>query len=347
MALASRYLFFLTQDTLTVTMVSPTEGATVTDAEISVEWTFAPGTQSTYRVQVWDDAVKTTRMYDSGVISTGGQSHIIPSGSLDNSTTYYLQVDIVTIDGQAGQSDLTSFITSFAPSVNISGVTVTPVPAGTPPHNQIDWTQVTPGAGETFIRYNVYYKKTGTSTWTRVKTIDAIGTIQYLHYEVPSLNSYDYAVTWTATDGAGNTLESIKNAVADSLEFNDGWLQNTDDVTEYVQMPGRAPATFTPRQLVEMRRARGRLTPTAFISEYEATEISWTIKPQLHSSRDLWDDLKTLFTAQREEAAVLCFRAGHSGDRFFAQITQLSRSDDSGTYSVSISLQQVFFDEAV
>jgi hypothetical protein len=225
------------------------------------------------------------------------------------------------------------------------------------PGIQVDWTQWSQ-SGWTFVQYNVYRRRStyndpwgvavAAGDWTRIAVITDVATIQYTDPHLVSARNYNYTVTVTANNGVDN-IESAKQGAppTDSVTYQDAFLHNTSDFDEYTPIEGQPPARFAPRQLVELRRARGRLTPTAFISELEATEVDWNIKPHLHTAKDTWNALKLLQTTQRETAAVLCMRSGTQEDLHFVQISDLSRSDDIGTYTIRLSLQEVFFDEAV
>lgn len=225
------------------------------------------------------------------------------------------------------------------------------------PAIQLDWTQWSQ-SGWTFIQYNVYRRRStyndpwgdavAAGSWTRIAVITNVATIQYTDPHVVSARNYDYAVTVTANNGAAN-LESAKQTTppTDSVTYGDAFLHNTANFDEYTPIEGQPPATFTPRQLVNVRRARGRLTPTAFISEFEASQIEWNIKPYLHTARDTWNALKLLQQHQREEAVVLCMRSSAQQDLHFVQITDMSRDDDRGVYTIRLSMQEVFYDEAV
>jgi hypothetical protein len=223
------------------------------------------------------------------------------------------------------------------------------------PAIQIDWTEWSQ-IGWTFIQYNVYRRRStyndpwgvavAAGDWTRIAVFTDVTTVQYTDPHLVSARNYDYAVTVTANNGS-DTIESAKQTGAtESVTYSDAFLHNTADFAVYTPIEGQPPANFTPRQAIQMRRARGRVTPTAFISEFEATQIDWNIKPHLHTSKDVWDALRLLQTAQRETAAVLCMRSGTQEDLHFVQITDLQRDDDRGTYTIRLSMEEVFYDEA-
>ncbi len=149
---------FFADPLVVVTMVSPTSGSTVTSSQFDVQWSFSPGTQSTFRVRIFSDAGGTILEYDSGEVASPTLLHAVPSGSIASSGSFWIRVDITTTDLQAGQSPLTDFTTAFAPSVDVSGLTVTPVSTDLP-HLLSEWTKVVPGGSEVFVNYNLYRRK--------------------------------------------------------------------------------------------------------------------------------------------------------------------------------------------
>ena len=221
----------------------------------------------------------------------------------------------------------------------------------------VDWTQWSQ-SGWTFVQYNVYRRRSthndpwgvsvSAGTWTRIAVIDDVATTSYTDPHLVSARNYDYAVTVRANNGTA-VIESVRQTFppTDSVTYRDAFLHNTNDFDKYTSIEGQPPASVVPSQAIQMRRVRGRQTPTAFIGEFEVSRIDWNVTPRLHTSRDVWNALRLLQTAQREGAAILCMRSGTQQDLHFVQITDMGRNDNQGTYNIRLNMQEVFYEEAV
>lgn len=335
--------------TIDVTIVSPADGATNNAASLPVTWSFAPGTQASFRVRIYDDT-GLILIYDSGILPGTAVSHTVPEGALSTATDYTVRVDIETTLGKAGFNVTMPTVTmAFATGADIVGLVLTQVTSGLP-HVDLDWTQIVPAGGEAFQRYNVYRRRTGDTLWTRIATIAAITTVDYSDYRVGLYGSYDYAVTYSATQGA-QTLESSKVTAGSngsiSLLAKGLWIHAADDVTVYGAFPASS-LNITRKQDIEYLRARGRTKPTAFISEEETHEISLELLPTTLDDVAMWDMLKTLQTRQRVQGSVLCVRWFHAArEVYFVQFDQIERQDDQNMFKHSLPLTEVHFDEAV
>lgn len=358
---------YIGQQTLQVTMITPTEGAVMTDAAVPVQWTFAPGTQATYRVRVWADAAQTILAYDSTVVSSGVNSHVIPEGSLVSGLTYYLQVDITTTAPQSGQSALIEFTTAFTPSVAVTGLVLAtvgdrcelPRSGGlAPPAVPLRWSQVVPAGDETFVRYSVWRRRRrspwrdpdGSDAWVRIASIGDIATVTYTDTAPWTFTVMEYAVTWTAFDTTANEQRSsARQDPAPTARIENEFIYLHD-----VSAPARYLAFFSDRATVQEiqdiaeRVFWGRQRPSLFVGDVQTHRLQISAAPDI-ARGGLWPELRDLRTRQRTDAATLCLRIGSMGEegRFFCGVVAGGRANAQATYEMNVDLVEVEYSEAV
>lgn len=334
------------KSTVDVTIVSPAEGATVNNSELPVTWSFGPGTQASYRVRIYD-ATETVVVHDTGLVAGAGASYTVPDGVLSTGTVYNVRVDVVTTLGQAGFNvTMPSVTMAFATSVDVTGLTLTAVTSNLPYIN-VAWTQVTPGGGETFIRYNVYRRLVGGTLWVRVATVSAVATVSFKDYLANMGVAWEYAVTWTATSG-GFTLESVKDPESVTLTLAAAYLHVLGSTTVYTLLP-LASLSINPRQESAIVRARGRREPSVLVGEGRWREVSVSATIQYQADPELYQSLDEFAESQYVDGAVLVLRSGLMGDRVFCKLDgdSLQRSDTPLFYQLSFRLVETYYEEAV
>lgn len=152
-AVKSAEVTFLYADGPSVTIDSPTDGATITTASLLVEFSLADPVL--HRVYLYD-ATGTELVYDSGVLATITNEHSIPSGYYHNGFTYQLIVwgtDLTTLEGQSAPTTITVDYVEPDPILNFQA---TAVPIGNDPNG---WT--------TAIRLTWDPTEIGTDDWQR------------------------------------------------------------------------------------------------------------------------------------------------------------------------------------
>ncbi len=334
---------FFADPLVVVTLVSPTSGSTVTSSQFDVQWSFSPGTQSTYRVRIYSDAGGTILEYDSGQVGSPTLLHAVPSGSIASADDFWIRVDITTTDLQAGQSALIDFTTAFAPVNNVTGLTVTPVSTGLP-HLLSEWTEVVPDGAEVFVNYNLYRRK-NLGAWIRIAKFDAIDTLEYLDYVPEAQQAYDYGITWTAIDG-GDTLESIRSAVDDTIPaFSSLFVHDWQSPDNFVEIVHQDVNVNEDLQMTPVK-VWSRQAPTFHIGDGQAAIISVSARDAWHDNKAMWNDLIALLTRQRTDGAVFVIR--HRGEQYFVQAPSARRSDSRPTlFDERIELLEAHVNEAV
>jgi len=345
------YALFLGTPVLAGTITAPTCGGSATSAAITVSWTFAPGPQQSFTVQVFTDAALTVLAYYSGVVASATQSHVIPAGSLSNGVTYYVLVDFVNTLGQTGQAGgaACSFLTAFAPSVDVTGLTVKVQggcadPASIPAF-RLAWTQVVPGAGETFVSYYVKRREGGDTVWTRIATVTAVGTLSYVDYNVRSRAVYQYAIVWEATT-AGGTLISTEVAVNGYVDFDHCWIHEVGAGTTNARFD-QFEADISVIQDIQTILTWGRSAPTVQVGEKQFHQISLPGLSRHLRDRARWQGLRDMLARQRTASAVYCVRMGAARELWFCSIAGLSRKTGQMEYAPDLSLIEIEYSEAV
>lgn len=334
--------------TFAISITAPVEASTVTASSFQVQWTYA-STQISFRVRIYNNAEGTgTPDYDSGIISSATKSHTVPSGSVVSGSTYYIKVTATDTTLAAGVSDLLSFVASWGTSVDITGLTVVADDAGPPPFIQLDWDEVSEGAGETFLRYTVFRRKSGETSWERI-SIDTTtkSTTQYNDYTASAGITYEYTVTWEAST-VGGVLESAQDATppSDNLTFPDIWLHLLGDVTKYVELESNS-ASVSRVQEISYSRARGRANPSVFIGDSLNSTISLKIIPINLTTRGLYTTLADFQDQQKANGAIVVVRPGYSSETYFATLTSIPRTDTPESWTMDISLTELHHDESV
>ena len=337
-----------------VTIVTPAEAAVLTSAAVDVTWTFAPGIQQTFRVEALLAGVV---VYDSGIVNTATQAHTIPEGFLVTGNAYVIRVTVTTTDLNTGQGEV-NVTTAFAPATNVVNVAVEAIgedcdapSVGAPelPGLRITWDQVVPAGAEVFVRYSVWRRVAGEADtdYVRIASITTISELVYTDYVVTSRVVYEYAVTWTALDGA-DTLVSLKQDPPPNghTDFDFIWLHDWNTPTSHVQYFSLSSGVTIDQDQDEVN-IWGRQAPTIFIGEKEFRRISVDGLPALHRG-DLWTDLLALVSAQRTAGTVLVLRIGFSDEpAMFCQAVRTSKGNAEKQFEPSTDLVEVHLEEGV
>lgn len=170
----SSLALFKTSEAPVVTITEPDDLDVVTTDAPTIEWTYADPestAQQSYRIEV-TNAADTAVIYDSGDTAGADLEFTIPSGFLENDTTYNLRVYATDSDGVVGTSDPVEFDVSFiAPPV--------PTVVGSVDSNAIVDLDITlnPPAVDSFDAevVNIYRRKETETTWEPVELNVPIG----------------------------------------------------------------------------------------------------------------------------------------------------------------------------
>lgn len=341
---------FYTQDTIVVTITSPFSLQVITTAAPRIIWTFSPGTQQSYVVQIFSDASATNLVYTSGIVNSANLYHDVTLGALLNLTTYYVTVGIFTTDGISGQSDLVQFSTSFAPSSNVTNVRLRVSDACVDPldvpYVEIRWNQVVPSGAETFVDYRILRREGGETTWTTIATVTAVGTLLYRDYLPRPYAVYQYAVLWSAQSGINSLLSVVQTSLpVAQVKFDYGWIQPVSDPGSDFLRVDAMSCEIDAIQDVVFANTAGRQRPTAFVGEplYHTVRVPMVEKG---SENRYWTDFLASVESQAM-GAVYCLRLGRQRLRYFGVISSVHRTSGQKAYGVSFTFNEVHYQEDV
>jgi len=337
---------------LTVTLTAP--AGVVTTAAPTASWTFAPGTQASYRFRIFSDAAALIPVYDTGFVPGSAQSIAVPAGSLFTNRTYYARVFITTTTGESGSSSLESFTTSFATSGDVMGVTMVAIggcdqDSAQLPGLRLRWLQVVPGGGETFLRYIIQRKRPDTETdWTTVHTIDAIGTLTWTDWSPASRTVYQYAVLWEASS-TGTTLISNPQSPPPTgmVAFDYAYIHAVSDpgvMMRYAQFEATVQQRIAP---TKYELPWGRSAPVGYVGAGNYRTIALPLLPHPHERPRWRRELDALIARQVSDGEVFCVRLGVARERLFAQFDQGANIRmGKGMWDGSVAMTEVSYDEA-
>lgn len=353
---------FLTGPLIAVSITDPVSGATVTDSSPTISWSFAPGTQQSYRVRLYLEATQQTLVYDSGSVISVVKEHTVPDGAVQSSTTYFVYVTIETTTSILGESEVVEFSTSFAPSVEIDDAVAhtegddcdAASRIGALPSVVISWGQVTPSGSETFVRYSIWRRARhhprhpdADSAWERIGSVTTVSTVTFRDYCASAYIVYEYAVTWTATATAGDQRSSSRQAIPPNvrLQFDRVYVHAIDDPTRFaIWSPDVVDVESG--QDVTLQNIWGRNAPTPLVGEFAAHLVRLNALPELHRG-DLWRQTHGMQQLQRTAGSTLCCRLGYAGERYFGVVTAPRRSDGQRQSTTSLEFAETHYEEAV
>ncbi len=332
-----------------IVLTNPVSGQTVTTAAPLITWTHHPTVQADYRVRIYTDALETELVYDSGVVGSSLPQHQVPAGALP-SGNLWIRVVTHDVNGVEGRTALVDFTTSFPTSVNVTTVTADSIGGCDAPlvlpGVRVRWSQIVPGGGETFIRYEVRRRKPGETAYTPIAHIEEVDTLRYDdHANVPA-QVYEYAVVWVATSGASTLISAEQASPArEGVAFDFSFLHSIADPTKFVRLE-HYEALVELMQPVDVFEPWGREAGTAYTGEQFSHQIAIPLHNQQRKKPQTWEKLLALARQQRT-GDVLCLRIGRDRERYFCVMRRPRKQLRQKTYEPSIELVEVNYPEAV
>lgn len=211
------------------------------------------------------------------------------------------------------------------------------------PNIHLRWTAVE--VVGVFLRYNVQRRAAGESSYTRIAIIEDVSQTHYHDYTVIAGVTYEYVITQTQTIGATTLESALPTPVQSRVDFRWAYVHAVGDPTQFVPLYSFS-IDETVDQDATFRQAWGRRAGTAFFGDRDASEIRFDQLPDVQRG-EIWEALRHLLSMQPDSAAIFCLRIGVSQQRFFCNLTQGRRRGDQGTYSPSVQVTEVEYEEAV
>lgn len=204
----SPYGLFTLSDLPIVTVTAPT-GAAVASGNPTVTYTLdAPTTQIKRRI-VFRKTSDNSIVHDSGEQITSSLSYTPSTTILENSIQYTVTVTVTDQNNMVGSG--TSTFTTNYPAPATATFTASGSVYDTAGYVLIDWSATV--ADSQFIRWNIYRRQVGDTSWTLLMTTNDISVVQYQDYLAGAGSQWEYAVTQSAAR-SGYILDSAQVASA-------------------------------------------------------------------------------------------------------------------------------------
>lgn len=320
-----------------VTVTSPADLATVATANLQVAWTAAG--QVKYQVVLYEDGTS-TKVYDSGLITSGNQSHEIPSGYLRNGVSYDLVVSVTNATPLTGSSNIVNLAVAFVAPTSVTNFQVTPIEVGLDPFetaNRLSWDQTIYAAPD-FAAYLVYRSADGGPDaerilWSRIPTP---GVVSIVDYTPASGYVYTYELSVTTVTGL-DTLESdtVSGSATVTLSgtvltlMGNGGTYRATLLNVRERNFDRQIQEAVYQSLAEQKPVTVRSIARQWTGAYEGALID----DDIATAQQRWQEIEDL-DAQN---GTVCIRDGRQRKRF-CKIGNLKQTDgkpDYYTYSLS------------
>ncbi|ESU71177.1 hypothetical protein T260_15140 [Geobacillus thermopakistaniensis] len=318
--------FFAGDKPTSPTITDPSNGATVPVANPVVQWSSVG--QTAYHVKLLD--VNDTLLWEAQVTSTNKAQTI--QYNLANNTDYKIQVaiqnadnlwsDFVTVNIHVSYTPPAVPIVSTTKGEGIITITIdNPTPTGTQPN----------------VSYNeVYRRKQGESTWTRIATNIPADT-SFVDYTPASGQVYEYFVRAWGTNGT--YADSL--IVSRSISLQGIWLHEADNpLATLHQFKLVSDRSENWQPTAAMMQFAGRRLPVAEYDDTEQRTISMKITVLKNS-----DDREAIERLIRSKN-TLCYRDGR-GRKMFCHAFQLPVDDEVYGNTVSLTFEEVSYSEEV
>lgn len=346
----SAYSTFSTAAAPTVTLTTPTSGATVSISSLTAQFSYsdpASNAQQSYQVQLLDSADGTV-LSDSGTINGTNNQYTIQY-ALANSTTYHVKARATNSQGitsaWADNSFSTSFTTPATPTIAVT-------PSNANANIQIAITNPAPIGSQPAVSYNdVYRRNTGTTTWTRIAT-NVANNGTYTDYATASGQGYDYKATSYGNNGTQIDSNIVTNQSI-SLTYTGLWLHDVNNPSGTVMnlqyynasnqsADGSVPLNRTWTPSATSMQFAGRNRPVIEFGEQDTFELAYQYVTMLLEDGQ-WPILEALI---RVNKSTLCFRDGR-GTCIFGCVMGYKATDLIFGYMVDLTLEQTSYSISV
>jgi trimeric autotransporter adhesin len=198
------------------TITVPSSG-NINDSSPDVTWTFSGGTQSKYRIRVYETdsfGVRTSSSYKyqtsgvNGWVTSASTTFTIPSGQLVNTKYYDIQLEVQNTDNLVDPTpSVVNIHTAYEAPDPIVGLSVTTFAEQS--KVQLDWDAWATQSGHSFKWYGIERRLVGDEDFTLVDKVISQSTSKYTDWYAAHDVDYQYRVTVTTLKtGNENYLES-------------------------------------------------------------------------------------------------------------------------------------------
>ncbi len=213
------------------------------------------------------------------------------------------------------------------------------------PHAYLTWTE-SAVALATFLRYQVYRRVQGDTSWTKIARITDRSITSFQDYNIGGESeTYEYAVT-QVQDVSGEEVESaFPTAVSATVTIDSVFLGDVAAPDYYVEIIGDAQRVASQPQLAYVQ-PWSRTSPTAHVGPAlgQGIEVVW--RTSWEDRANCWRTLLTLLERQKDNGSVFMVRHGRDV-RSFCVIEGLERGDEFVAYDGRVTLREVHYREEV
>lgn len=321
-----------------VTVTGP--GNPVTTANPTVTWTTTG--QTKYRVRLFLNDGTDALIYETGTVTSGASSHVIPGGYLRNGLAYYAIVSVTDSSTLTGDSAPKLFTVTYTPAATLLNLAISPISIGTDLWDSaiaLTWDQTIYGSG-------VWQDYTVMCNGVILERITSPSQTSFIYYNPPSgedqyfevtqsiLTDSDVLTSEPATGSAmvtlgGVVLVSVANpsTLRTALRYtNERAFNRTISEAIYTPVNGERPTTVRDKTYFRAPSFDAQLFN-------DRAAVSWVRRAELE--------------AIDRDGGTYCYRDNH-GRKLFVTIPKLTITDQvPDWYTVSIDLREEEFVEGV
>lgn len=331
----------------TVTITSHTDGGVITTSRPTITWTAT--NQLKYQLYVYQ-ADTTTVVYNSGLITSGIQSHQIPSGYLSNGNSYDFQVYVTNTSNAVGANTAITLTLTFGAPPELA-FTATPAAVGldTEESAVICAWELSAQPPSLFESYILSLRETGQSVEDEIiiRRITNINQGTFIYYFPASGKDYTFALRQAALDAAdsSSTVEGNRTEASASVAFNSAIITSIVDsgsnraVLRYV-------TDYSSDHKVDQQPLMtwGNSAPIILedATDYEIVSGTFTIvADNVNDAKEYLNALRTVWRTKK----TVCWR-DDEGRKFFGRLTSFKEKDViRDQFEVSLEFSETDYSE--
>lgn len=201
-------------------------------------------------------------------------------------------------------------------------------------------------AADSFLRYQVYRRLVGDTSWSKLARITDQAVAFYSDYRVPATgDDYEYAVTQVIDVGGEEVESEFPSLVSASTLARSTFLHPVSMPERYVEYLANVSAVAITPEVVYLQPWSRRL-PTAHISPVQRREYQVDAHQSWLDYRELWETMRDFVDLQYDAGAVFLLR--HARTHAYVQIDSLNREDDGSVmFNAPVRFTEVFYREEV
>jgi hypothetical protein len=333
----------------TVTVTSPTVGATITTASLPVTWTTTG--QVKKRIYLYDET-GATLIYDSGVVVDGTGSATIPSGYYHNDTTYQLVVWVEDSTPLSGESSAIPFTVDYVEPDAVTNFTVTPVSVGNDPNgwttaNRLTWDATTYGT-DVWQRYEIERQAASGVDATLIlwQRITSPVQVSVTDYTPAAATEYTYTIRQIILTGL-DELESAAVSAAGTCAFGGVVLVDvsaSDTLRSALRYTNERPMKRDIEETVYLPLSGAKATTVRSRTQNWETDFRAKLVSDEWSTADA---KRTELEAVDAAAGTLCYRDNHKRKKFCVMPRCDITDQVPDWFEVRMALREESYEEGV